>query len=265
MRKIDFDYHVHTTLSSCGTESATVENYLELAKTYGLREIGFADHVWDQAVGAPPEWYAPQDVRHVLSLREKLKDIKTDVKLYVGCEAEYDYARGGVSLTEESAEQFDFVIVPNSHTHLVMPKAFYEPHQRHADFMLEAYKNIIKSPVSRYITAMAHPFAAVCCPYNRNELYGLITDDQYKEIFDETAQKGIAVEINMSCFYKLADDEIASAPEMRMFRLAKERGCRFSFGSDAHANTKHDKYRRTNLIADLLELKDEDVISLSGR
>ena len=166
----------------------------------------------------------------------------------------------GVALTEENAEKFDYIIVPNSHTHMTMDKSLYEPYQKHVDFMVEAYKKILKSPVSRYILSMAHPFDAVCCPYDIQVLYKMIPDDVFKELFDATAEKGIAVEINTSCFKGITKENFEQFGAMRMFRIAREMGCKFTFGSDSHSETGHDTYMQdSKTIIDCLDIKVNDL------
>ena len=50
---------------------------------------------------------------------------------------------------------------------------------------------------------------------------------------------------------------------MRMFRLAKECGCKFTFGSDAHEVIGHYNYSNADLVADMLELKEDDLHPLA--
>lgn len=264
--KITHDFHIHTGLSTCARdkENATLEKYLENAKTYGFTQMGFADHFWDDAIPGAIPWYQPQNLAHVLQLKEQLRQVKDcPAKLYFGCEVEYDPYRRDVAVTEEHAELFDFIIVPNSHTHKTMPKDLYEPYERHAEFMLQAYEDILDSQVSRYITAIAHPFQAVCCPYDYPVLMNMIRDDQYKRLFDKTAEKGIAFEINMHVFSQLTDEQICAMPQIRLFRLAKEAGCKFIFGSDAHTYKPHERYFRTEFLCDLLELKESDLAPIT--
>ena len=79
-----------------------------------------------------------------------------------------------------------------------MPRDCFEPYQKHVDYMIQAYLDIINSKVNKYITAVAHPFEAVCCPYDNEILINMISDDTFKRLFDETAEKGIAFEINVA-------------------------------------------------------------------
>ena len=270
MLKLEHDFHVHTHLSNCGHDSATIAHYVAKARELGIKKLGMADHMWDSAVPGMPWWYRQtdiQNVEHVLQLKRVLEAHRgCGVDLLMGCEAEYDYPGRGVALTEAAAEQFDFIIASSSHTNNTMPKAFYDPPRRHAEFMLQAYEDMLKSNVSRYFTAMAHPFHAVLCPYGHELPIEAITDDEYKRIFDMTAERGIAVEINIKClvgYHAERTDTIAQQPHLRMFRIAKERGCRFTFGTDCHWLDAQRVILSAPVVADLLGLTEDDLHPLA--
>lgn len=269
------DLHVHTNLSLCARDSATVENQVKKAKQCGLNKIGFADHFWGVPIGAEETWweqvqmcarsyYTTQNFDHVMRSKSEIERLKGQgVELLLGCEAEYDPYRRDIAITEEQAQQFDFIIVPNSHTHMVMPKTFYEPYDKHIQFMIEAYEDILNSPLSRYVTAIAHPFEAVCCPYGIELLFALIPDDTYRRLFDKTAEKGIAVEINVASLQDKNDFQLALSPALRMYRLAKECGCQFTFGSDTHDAEHRNAYTTMDRVAALLELKEDDIAPIA--
>ncbi len=273
--KILHDLHVHTNFSLCANPSATVENQVNKAKAFGLKKLGFADHFWGLPIGAEETWweqvqmcarsyYTTQNFDHVMKTKPEIERLKGQgVELLLGCEAEYDPYRRDIAITEAQAEWFDFVIVPNSHTHMVMPKAFYEPYEKHVDFMIQAYEDILGSPVNRYITAIAHPFEAVCCPYGKELPLALIPDDTFRRLFDKTAEKGIAVEINVAALLGKSDFQLSLFPATRMYRLAKECGCRFTFGSDTHDSEDHGAYATMERVAALLELKEDDIAPIA--
>ena len=262
--KITHDFHVHTALSLCAKPSATVENYMRIARREGIVKMGFANHFWDEAVSGANEFYAPQNYAHVASLKPALEAAeKNGVEVYFGCECEYDPWRHGVACTPETAEKFDFMIVPNSHTHMMMPKSCYHPYEKHAAFMVNAYEEILQSEVAGYITAMAHPFEAVCCPYDNEILIRLISRDDYKRLFTLQAEKGIAFEVNVASMMQKSPAEIEASAPMMLFRLAKACGCRFLFGSDAHSDTAHDTYSNASLVAEMLELTPDDLAPIA--
>ena len=274
--KITHDFHVHTSLSFCAARDATAAGYLETAKELGLKKIGFSDHYWDEDVDStekrnmlptfPDSFYGKgtQDFAHVTKLLPELSELKNQgVEILFGVEAEYDPFHKSVAITQEHAEQLDFIIVPNSHTHMMMPKEYYEPKRRHIDFMFEAIEDIINCPMAKYVTAIAHPFQAVCCPYGWEVLMDMISDDEYKRIFDKVANKNIAVEINVSSFMKMDEKDIENHKSIRLFKNSKDVGCKFVFGSDAHSHDSHRKYGIADKIATLLELKEDDIVDIA--
>lgn len=262
--EIKHDFHIHTDRSICAERDAYAIEYIKAAKEIGLKKIGFADHFWDDSyTPLNTGFYAPQNFAHVSTILDDIKNADTQgLEVYFGCEAEYSI-KHGVGITEECAEKFDFIIVPNSHTHMTMPKEYYRAGNEalHLEFMIQAYYDILNSPVSRYILSMAHPFEAVACPYDNNILKKMITDDTFKRVFDATAEKNIAVEINTACFIKHTPQTIVNTDDFRMFNIAKECGCRFTFGSDAHKIP----YFRNNyldickMMVEALNLKESDL------
>ena len=75
---ITSDIHIHTNLSLCAQEDATLERYIEKAKEANLKVIGISNHLWDGAVPGASNWYAPQNVEHVLQLKKLLPEDRWD-------------------------------------------------------------------------------------------------------------------------------------------------------------------------------------------
>lgn len=262
--KITTDLHVHTSLSACACSSAIAKDYVNEASKYGFTKIGFADHTWDEKISCPHSWYVPQNVERLMAKYDEFKKQATDsIKILVGCETEYDYPNRDIALTPESASMLDFVLVPNSHTHITMPKEFYDNRERHAKYMLDAWYDIMNSRTAEYVTAIAHPFHAVCCPYDYHEVMKCITDKQYEDCFRAAKEKDIAVEINTSCFVKGGlNGAVNDYEALRMLSIAKECGCKFTFGTDAHDIPELSSAVYGYVIASALELKQEDILEL---
>lgn len=267
---ISHDIHLHTHLSRCGKEDATVANYVAQASEYGLSILGFTDHMWDDTfTGAEViyegsnrtiPFYRGQNVEHVLSLRDEIASVAhPGITILLGAEVEYDPWRHDLAITEANAERFDYLIFPNSHTHMVMPKSLYADKRKHIEFMMTAFMDIMKSPLRRYIVTMAHPFCAVACPYGYEEMLGLITDDEYRICYDACANNGIAVEINLSKFRGYSVGDILRSNNIRQFQIAKECGCKFTFGSDSHTMWHQNDFHNFYIIAEILDLGEEDL------
>jgi len=265
---IQHDFHTHTNLSSCGHRpGATVARYLENARKNGLKKVGFSDHMWDAAVPCPFKWYFDQDFAHVAQLREEIAAADTEgLQVYFGCEVDYDYAHHNVALTEAVAQQFDYILAPHTHTHIVMPKEFYEPHQRHADFMIAAFMDIVTGPMAKYVTAIPHPFAAVNCPYGNVGLMELITDAQYRECFEAAKAADVALEVNLSTFGRFTLAELMNHPALRMYGIAKDCGCKFIFGSDAHTpdwDGIQGRWSLAYVMAELIGITEDDIAEIA--
>lgn len=278
--KITCDLHAHTHLSVCGQDCATIERYVETALDFGLTTIGIADHMWDAAIPYTPEmrvsrsageageavvnWYKIQDMAHCRRILPEIAATDTKgVRFLFG--GEVDYAKGrGAAISEREAETLDFIIVPNSHTHHVMDKSWYEPYEKHAEFMLRATMDICTGPTRQYVTSLAHPFDAVCCPYPLWNIIDTISDAQFREVFCAAKENGIAAEINGSSFRDMTAEEIPQSAMFRVLTAARNCGCKFTFGSDSHVGDGRKELRQAALAADLLGLTDNDILVVGG-
>lgn len=261
--KIKHDFHVHTNLSICANETATVENYIAHAKRLGLTKIGFSDHFGAKDIPNARGFYRAHPYEHNAQLKDTLAALnEPDIRFYFGCETEYHTPKRDIALTEEEAERFDFISVPNSHTHMIMPKDVIGNYEKHVAFMIQAYEDILNSPLSRYVTSMAHPFDICCHTYTTADLLPMIGDDTFKRLFDRTAEKNIAFEINLSYTKNMTPEEIADDCHIRMFRIAKDCGCKFIFGSDAHDSSQHLFYQNADTVYDILGLCEDDLAEI---
>lgn len=272
------DLHVHTHLSKCSKPAATAEAYIESAVKLGLETIAITDHMWDhdnlpydvdgdEFSDRTKQWgktYRVTTADYCLGVKDEFAAIDCKgVRVLYGCECEYDYLRRRPAITLETAKRFDMIIVPNSHTHLTMPDSFYSDYDQHIQFMIDAFYDTVNSDVAPYVTAMAHPFDAVCCYYDRNILYNRMTEKQYADCFDAAKKKNIAIEINLSNYPGKTKEEILQGGDIRMLRIAKEAGCIFTFGTDAHLpESQIAAFPYSEVLADILNLSDSDILKL---
>ena len=74
-----------------------------------------------------------------------------------------------------------------------------------------------------------------------NEVLDLISDDVYHRLFFEIAKKGTGVELNADDVKLEGKAPARNEAVLRMFRIAKEEGCKFYLGSDAHHPSSLDR------------------------
>lgn len=115
---IDNDLHIHSKLSSCSKDpEQTTERILRYAEENNLKTICVTDHFWDDTTGeAEDKWYRLQNFRHISESKPLPKSDK--VQFLFGCETELD-RNLKVAISEEHFDDFDFIIIPTTHFHMV--------------------------------------------------------------------------------------------------------------------------------------------------
>ncbi len=258
MPAIDHDLHIHTYLSACCSDK---ENHrpaaiLALANELGLKTIGFADHVWVNPDLTPSSWYAAQDASQISKLREDLATIDTDLRVLVGCEAE-TIAPGKFGITPEFAEQLDFVQLPCSHFHMTnfvaQPRS--EKPRDIAEHCLTFFRSAATSGLA---TVIPHSFLPLGFLDDIEASIDSIADAEFIDAFALAAEGGVAIEITTG--YLNPEPRRASA--IRFLTLAKQAGCRFTFGSDAHDLPRMHRLPELVCFIKALGLTEEDILPL---
>ena len=233
------DLHFHTRLSSCAPATSTLQIMLSALKQSGVSTAGAANHLWEGAVPGASGWYAPQDVPHVLSLKEEYaaltEEDRQGIRLYFGCETEY-VGQGRVSLKAASAKLFDYVLVSAHHFHM---KNFVRPlelEDAHAVGRLMRARFCECCNID-FVFGIVHPFMVLGYPGRIDEILSTFTDRDFREVFSYAADKDKSVELNICMLYQETDCDAEGFPVeyARMFTIARECGCKFHLGSDAHA------------------------------
>jgi HisJ family histidinol phosphate phosphatase len=255
------DIHIHTHISSCCVDNnSNPENIIKTASEKGYKTIGFSDHVWDNPAFTPSEWYRPQNLEHILKIKQELPKDTYGVKVLIGCETEY-CGNGIIGLSKEAASQLDYVLVPMSHTHqrgFVIPDKEYTNIEV-AKLMINYFKEVVNLDIA---TGIAHPFA----PLGFKDVDGIlncILDNELSECFSMAAEKRVSIEINAAVFHEALgkyDDTYHDESFIRIFKIAKKCGCLFHFGSDAHS-LESLKARKESLekIVEEIGIEEKDI------
>ena len=108
--KITHDFHIHTKLSICANETATVDNYIAHAKRLGLTKLGFSDHFGAGDIPGARGFYRAHPYEHNAELKETLASLnEPDIKCYFGCETEYHTPRAAA---KPSTDKFSILFSP---------------------------------------------------------------------------------------------------------------------------------------------------------
>lgn len=259
--QIDHDLHIHSELSSCSANpQQTPERILDYAKENNLKTICLTDHFWDERVEGASEWYAPQNFGHIANALPLPEE--EGISFLFGCETEMDkFFTLGIS--EERLDAFDFIIVPTSHLHMkgfTVEESLTSATDR-AKYYMERCNRLLDMKLPFYKMGLAHFTCTLMqrnCDGTRDDIMNAISDSEFYDFFKKAAKCGIGIELNTSV------SDASNPAALRPYLIAKECGCKFYLGSDAHSpgDFKYSEARFSSMIA-ALDLKEEDKFSLA--
>ena len=256
---VDHDLHIHSHISLCSQDpEQTNENILRHAKEKGLKTICITDHFWDEAVEGASEWYAEQDYRHIASAKPLPRD--EDVRFLFGCETELN-ASLTLGLSEEKYDLFDFIVIPTTHFHMkgyTLSEEEMSSPENKAKAWLTRLEAVLNMPLPFHKVGIAHLTCGLMAPTREEylELLNLIPDGEMRKLFTRAATLGVGIELNSSDM-NFADSETDVV--LRIYRVAKECGCKFYLGSDAyHPKSLHNSTAILEKAVDLLALTEDD-------
>ena len=253
---VNHDFHCHTFLSSCSADpEMTPERILRHAEEAGYEAVCLTNHLWDADVPGVNAYYAPQDIAHV---KKALPLPHSDkVRLVFGCETEF---LGGdkLALTPKHFEEFGFILTPVNHFNML-------------DFTRPASVNTVDG-VAELFTARLEELCKLDLPWEKvgiPHLTCILTfkDGDYLSVFqrmDEQrlrpvfrffAQKGAGIELNAGTL-RAEGWERHKEAVLRLYQIARDEGCKFYCGSDAHHPAELDAAGLLRQVADALELTD---------
>ena len=256
---IDNDLHIHSQISACSADpEQTPARMLAYAIENGLKTICITDHFWDESVEGASGWYKPQNYESIS--RAKPLPQSQQVRFLFGCETELnkDLTLG---LSAEKFDLFDFIIVPTTHFHMsgftISLEEASSPKSR-ADAWVRRFDAVLDMDLPFHKVGIAHFTCGLIAPARDEflETLNLIPDAEIERLFAKAYELGVGIELNASGM-NFADEETDTI--LRPYRIAKQCGCKFYLGSDAHhpnrfKNAKECFERAINL----LELTEDD-------
>lgn len=264
--QIDHDLHIHSYISPCAgyDPRQTKEAILAYGLTNQYRLLCVADHIWDRNVPSPAPVNNPwlkrgldcQKAQEILPLPQSEK-----CRFLFAIEVDTDYM-GNVGISEASYDTFDFIIFAPSHLHLqgfarngaevgtsaAEYKAFYK----------ERLLQILNMDLPFHKCGLAHFTGCLACDEGKTAALDQFTDEEFREIFGLAAKRGIGIELNQWGFpANYTQQEQVSI--LRPYRIAKQMGCKFYLGGDAHTPEEFaSRKEEFRLLIDALDLTEED-------
>ncbi|MBU0512853.1 MAG: hypothetical protein KJ638_14285 [Chloroflexi bacterium] len=266
---IDHDIHLHTYLSSCCSdkEHHRPGAIITLAEEMGLNTIGFSDHIWANPDLEPNDWYRPQDESQISRLRSNLAAVSTDIRVLIGCEAD-TAAPGKFSITPEFAQGLDYVLLACNHFHL--KDVVQQPESDSAyDIARHILAFFISGVRSGLATSIAHPFVPYGYLHQYDQAIATISEAEFLDTFGIASEMGVGIEITVSFFPPKPEQDSPPQPcwnietPIRVLSLAKQAGCKFTFGTDAHCPERQRRLPELSFFEKILGLTGRDVLAVS--
>ncbi len=254
--RVDNDLHIHTHLSSCSADpEQNTDRLLKYAAENRLSAICVTDHFWDSGVPGASEWYAPQNYEHIA--RSKPLPTADGVRFLFGCETDLD-RNLTLGIAREHFDLFDFVIIPTTHMHMGgFTVRGDEGARERSELWLKRFDAVLGMDIPFRKVGIAH----LTCPliYKAGDYLDVIdgiSDDEYKDVFAKAAKCGVGIELNFDCL-RLEGKNLER--ELRPYLIAKDCGCKFYFGSDAHHPEAFEtSVRNFTKISECLGLSESD-------
>lgn len=231
---VDHDLHIHSQLSRCSRDpEQTTERILRYAKENGLSTVCLTDHFWDEAVEGASGWYAKQGYGHV----EEAKPLPQGegIRFLFGCETELN-ASLTLGISKEKYELFDFIVIPTTHFHMkgytLSEEEASSPASR-AKAWVKRLDGVLHMELPFHKVGIAHLTCGLIAPTREEylDVLRLIPEEEMRTLFNRAAGLGVGIELNASDM-SFADGEAETV--LRIYKIAKECGCKFYLGSDAH-------------------------------
>lgn len=233
--KFDHDFHIHSKLSLCsGREEQTKENILKYAIDNNLNTICITDHFWDEAVpGAWHDFYTVQNFPHISQIKPLPQ--AEGIRFLFGCETEMDKF-STVAVSKGKYDEFDFIVIPTTHFHmrgLTVHEEDLATTEKKVKIWLKRINDVLDLDLPFHKVGFAHLTTALIEPERENLLKFIeaIPEDELRATFKRVAEKGAGIELNRDGMNFTEDDAHIM---LKPYRIAKEMGCKFFFGSDAH-------------------------------
>lgn len=254
---IDHDYHIHSRLSICSAnEKQTPERILQYAKDNNFKKIVLTDHYFDSAVGVPNEFYKDQSDKYKKALPLPKSQ---DIEFLFGAEIDMD-KNCNIGLAPDRYDEFDFVIIPTTHFHMMLSEQDCESAVTRANAWIKRFEKVLNSNLPFHKIGLAHLSCGLIAPAHEEflEVLDLIPTEKMEELFGIAAEKGVGIELNIPIKHLNCPTEELERI-MRMYKIAKKQGCKFYLGSDAHHPEELDgAIERFSKIIDILDLTEED-------
>lgn len=263
----DHDLHLHSKLSlcsECGLQ--TNERILQYAEENGLHTIALTNHFWDEKVdGCGGYGYEIQNFPYICKARPLPQSDK--VRFLFGCETELskDMTLG---ISKERIDEFDFIVIPTTHLHF---RNFTldekdDTVQGRAKAWVQRFDAVLNMDLPFHKIGIAHLTSGCMVKFMWDnsvnpqtrllEILQEIKTEDMQRLFKKAAKLGVGIEFHAGCMSVLNEENKDII--LRPYQIAKDCGCKFYCGTDAHKPCEFEITKHFAKAIDWLGLEETD-------
>ncbi len=251
----DNDLHIHSYLSACSCDPLqNPDAILEYAKQNSFKTVCLTNHYFDPEFYNGRIWHHTQTFDYI-SQHKNLPQVD-GIRFLFGCECDMDMDCN-IGISKKYYDEFDFILVSTTHLHINgYSVRGDETAKERAILWSKRFETVLNSDLPLERVGLAHLTSCHISEDDYLEVLKNIPESEYHRLFSKAAEKGVSIELNIkSLNIKGEELELNLLP----FRIAKQEGCKFHFGSDAHRPHQlvGTKENFENLV-DLLDLQESD-------
>lgn len=227
--KQNFNYHTHTY--RCNHAKGKDEEYVLAAIKAGFKRLGFSDHIPYPGCRNHKSRMNYEDRLDYYESMKYLKDkYQGQIEIVYGFECEYfeDYA----AYYQEISNEVDYLIL-GQHDAFLREHSVYFYNFRPEDYPV--YERLCtKAMETGLFKVLCHPeYVLLSVDHLSDELKTM-----FRNIFTAAKKTDTRVEINLNGMEKgkkiIDGYETFAYPNFEILKIARECGCRFIYGADAH-------------------------------
>ena len=264
---VDHDFHIHSGGSMCsGDPEQTPTRILQYGVDEGYAAVALTDHFWDETVPMPrggwgPDFYESQNYPHIS--KQLPLPHHDGIRFLFGAEVDMTLD-GTVGISKERLATMDFALISISHFHctdFTISAADAATPEGRAKVLLDKLELLLTYDLPWHKIGLAHltgPKLGCGDPAFHCEVLRLLKGERLTALFKKAAALGVAIELNTGTFRYGNEEEQQAVVDF--YAHAKECGCTFCFGSDAHTADGFTYHRaRGQAMADALGLEEKDI------
>lgn len=240
---VDHDLHIHSYQSACSRNpEQNPRTMLDYAKRQGLKQICITDHFWDEDAGSGAPCYGEENI---FQKKEDFGPLPSEegIELLFGAETEMD-RNMHLGFADHHFDAVDFLVIPTTHLNmmgLTLNKEEASSVTSRANLWVKRLDALLSKDLPFHKIGIAHLTCSTMAYWSRQtelEIYSKISDQDVYTLMKGAAETGVGIEINgCSMMYKEEEKEQI----LRFYRIARECGCKFYCGSDAHQPQELDR------------------------